>query len=127
MVPTCCPPGRPGTRPMRRWTTGCVSVTISSRGLLKHGGRAVVASGERTIVVCGATGRQGGAVARHLIADGWQVRGLTRNPESAKAKKLSTAGAQVVKGDMADRESLDRAFAGVHGVYNVQNPMISGF
>jgi uncharacterized protein YbjT (DUF2867 family) len=87
----------------------------------------VAPAGGRTIVVCGATGRQGGAVARHLIADGWTVRGLTRDPESAKARKLAQSGAEVVKGDMADRASLDRAFAGAHGVFNVQNPMISGF
>jgi uncharacterized protein YbjT (DUF2867 family) len=81
----------------------------------------------RTIVVCGATGHQGGAVARHLISDGWKVRGLTRNPESAKAGALAETGVEVVKADMNDRASLDRAVAGAYGVYNVQNGMTNGF
>lgn len=79
------------------------------------------------IVVCGATGRQGGAVARHLGEAGWRVRGLTRSPESAKARPLLERGIEVVRADMADRASLDRAFADAYGVYSVQNPMISGF
>ena len=80
-----------------------------------------------TIVVCGATGRQGGAVTRHLLNDGWRVRALTRSPESDKARPLVDLGAEVVKADMADRPSLDRAFDGAYGVFSVQNPMISGF
>jgi uncharacterized protein YbjT (DUF2867 family) len=79
------------------------------------------------IVVCGATGRQGGAVARHLLAGGWAVRALTRSPDSAKAQALRQAGAEVMRADMAERPSLDRAFAGAYGVFNVQNPQIAGF
>ena len=79
------------------------------------------------IVVCGATGRQGGAVARHLVADGWSVRGLTRSADSPKARALAAAGVEVVEADMTDRVSLDRAFAGAYGVFSVQNPMLSGF
>lgn len=81
----------------------------------------------RTIVVCGATGHQGGAVARHLKSEGWKVRGLTRNPASAKAGRLAETGVDVIKADMNDRASLDRAFAGAYGVFNVQNGMTSGF
>ena len=80
-----------------------------------------------TIVVCGATGRQGGAVARHLAADGWAVRALTRDPASPKARALAERGIEVVRADMADRASLHAAFSGAYGVYSVQNPMISGF
>ena len=80
-----------------------------------------------TIVVCGATGRQGGAVARHLVKAGWNVRGLTRSPEATKARRLADQGIDVVQADMEDRASLDRAFEGAYGVYSVQNPMISGF
>jgi uncharacterized protein YbjT (DUF2867 family) len=80
-----------------------------------------------TVVVCGATGRQGGAVARHLAEDGWRVVGLTRDPASDKAKGLGGAGIEVVRADMADRESLDRAFAGADGVFAIQNTMIAGF
>ena len=80
----------------------------------------------KTAAVCGATGRQGGAVARHLLARGWQVRALTRNPEQAKARALGEAGAEVVRADMGDRNALADAFAGADGVFSVQNPMISG-
>lgn len=78
------------------------------------------------VVVTGATGRQGGAVARHLLADGWRVRALTRDPSSARARHLAEAGAEVVRADMADAGSLRPAFAGAHGVFSVQNPMTSG-
>ena len=80
----------------------------------------------RLVVVTGATGRQGGSVARHLLADGWRVRALTRDPSSARARLLASAGAEVVRADMADVESLRPAFAGAHGVFSVQNPMTSG-
>lgn len=80
----------------------------------------------RVVAVTGATGRQGGAVTRHLLAEGWRVRALTRDPSSAKAKLLAESGAEVVRADMADVDSLRPAFAGVHGVFSVQNPMICG-
>jgi uncharacterized protein YbjT (DUF2867 family) len=74
---------------------------------------------EKTILVTGATGRQGGAVAARLLADGWHVRALTRDPESAKAKALKEAGAEVVAGDLDDQDSLDAAAAGAFGVFSV--------
>lgn len=83
-------------------------------------------AGGRTIVVTGATGHQGGAVARHLLAGGWRVRALTRDPTSAKARALAALGAEVARGDMGDRVTLRPVFAGAHGVYSVQNPMIGG-
>jgi uncharacterized protein YbjT (DUF2867 family) len=78
------------------------------------------------IVVTGATGLQGGAVARHLLADGWSVRALTRNPSSKPAPALAAAGAEVVRGDMGELASLRPVFAGAHGVYSVQNPFLGG-
>src|SRR5688500_4469423 len=51
----------------------------------------------RTIVVTGATGLQGGAVTRHLLRDGWHVRALTRNPRSEKARAIAAIGADVVQ------------------------------
>jgi uncharacterized protein YbjT (DUF2867 family) len=80
----------------------------------------------RTIVVTGATGLQGGAVTRHLLANSWRVRALTRNPKSAKAQTLAALGAEVVQGDMAKPDSLGPIFEGVYGVFSVQNPVISG-
>jgi uncharacterized protein YbjT (DUF2867 family) len=82
---------------------------------------------ERLVVVTGATGRQGGAVVRHLLADGWRVRAVTRSPGSAAARELARGeGVEVVQADMEDLEALRRVFADAHGVYSVQNPMIAG-
>jgi len=75
----------------------------------------------KTIVVLGATGQQGGAVARSLAADGrWQVRALSRHPDSDTARHLAADGIRVVVGDMDDPASLQAAFAGAHGVFSVQ-------
>jgi uncharacterized protein YbjT (DUF2867 family) len=79
-----------------------------------------------TILVTGGTGRQGGAAARHLLADGWKVRALVRDPNTPAARALAKAGVGLVKGDLLDRASLDRAVAGVHGVYSVQTPRGAG-
>ncbi|MGH8911259.1 MAG: NmrA family NAD(P)-binding protein, partial [Acidimicrobiia bacterium] len=84
-------------------------------------------TGTRTVAVCGATGRQGGAVARSLLESGWVVRALTRLPGQERAATLSELGAEVVAADMEDPASLRRAFEGVDGVFSVQNGMISGF
>lgn len=81
----------------------------------------------RVIAVCGATGRQGGAVTRSLLAQGWNVRALTRKPEQAEAQRLAELGATIVKADMEDPSSLRQAFDGAQGVYSVQNGMIAGF
>ncbi|HMQ31410.1 MAG TPA: NmrA/HSCARG family protein [Chloroflexaceae bacterium] len=86
----------------------------------------MAAAGGRIIVVTGATGLQGGAVARHLLDHGWRVRALTRNPASKGARALAARGAELVRGDMGDPASLRPAFAGAYGVFSVQNPVISG-
>jgi uncharacterized protein YbjT (DUF2867 family) len=86
----------------------------------------MTASGARTIVVTGATGLQGGAVARRLLQDGCHVRGLTRNPASGRARALRALGVEVVQGDMAEAASLRPVFEGAYGVYSVQNPFIGG-
>ncbi len=79
------------------------------------------ANEQRTILVTGVTGQQGGAVARHLLNRGYRVRGLTRNPDSDKARAMKGLGVEMVAGDMADRASLDAALAGAYGVFSVQN------
>lgn len=81
---------------------------------------------DRIIAVTGATGRQGGAVARHLLAGGWRVRALTRDPSSEPARRIAALGADVVTIDMMNPDSLVPAFDNAHGVFSVQNPMISG-
>jgi uncharacterized protein YbjT (DUF2867 family) len=76
---------------------------------------------KRTIVVLGATGQQGGAVAQALVTDGrWQVRALSRDPASHGARLLSVAGIEVVRADMDDLDSLQHAMAGAYGVFSVQ-------
>ena len=76
----------------------------------------------KTIAVIGATGRQGGQVARHLLEQGWRVRALTRSPESKKSTALKDLGAEIVKADLDDAASLEAAFAGAYGVYHMQPP-----
>jgi uncharacterized protein YbjT (DUF2867 family) len=67
-------------------------------------------------VVFGATGQQGGAVARRLLADGWRVRGVTRDPSTAKARALT--GAEMV---------VSPSFEGVDAVFSVHpGPLAPG-
>lgn len=73
------------------------------------------------IAVTGGTGQQGGAVARHLLKNGWHVRVLTRDPNKPASQALAQAGAEVVRADNEDRASLDAAFQGAYGVFSVQN------
>src|SRR5919112_693560 len=76
---------------------------------------------ERLILVCGATGKQGGAVARSLLDRGFRVRALTRDPQKPEAQALTEQGAEVVQGDMEDRSSMERALEGAYGIFSVQN------
>ena len=76
---------------------------------------------DKIIAVAGATGLQGRAVVRKLLADGWKVRGLTRDANKPAAKDLSSLGAEIVPGDMENRSELDAAFKGAYGVFSVQN------
>jgi uncharacterized protein YbjT (DUF2867 family) len=75
---------------------------------------------DRIVLVTGSTGHQGGATARRLLADGWRVRALVRDPASPAAAAIAAAGAELAVGDMADRASLDSAMRGVYGVFSVQ-------
>lgn len=74
---------------------------------------------EQVVFVIGATGQQGGAVADRLLADGWQVRVLTRRPDSDRARSLARAGAQVIAGSLEDPATIDRCVDGAYGVYSV--------
>lgn len=80
---------------------------------------AVAARGDQLILVTGATGTQGGAVARELLGRGYSVRGLTRNPQKSRAMALSSLGAEMVAGSFDDPGSLAAAMAGTHGVFAV--------
>ncbi len=79
---------------------------------------------KKIIAVLGATGAQGGGLARAILADpngGFAVRAITRDPNKDKAKALAAAGAEVVQADIDDVASLTKAFQGAHGVYGVTN------
>jgi len=79
---------------------------------------------KRVIAVVGATGAQGGGLARAILADpdgGFTCRAITRDPNKDKAKDLAEKGAEVVKADLDDLDALKKAFAGAYGVYCVTN------
>ena len=76
----------------------------------------------KIIVVTGATGAQGGGLARAILDDpkgGFAVRAITRNPGSDKAKALADRGAEVFAADVDDEGSLKKALAGAYGAYFV--------
>ena len=75
-----------------------------------------------TMLVVGATGMQGGGVARHLLERGAiKIRCMTRRPDSEPAKLLQQRGADVVQADLDDPASIRRAMHGCHGVFGVTN------
>ncbi|OAA55640.1 NAD(P)-binding domain protein [Cordyceps fumosorosea ARSEF 2679] len=82
----------------------------------------------KTIVVIGATGNQGGSVARTFLqlpagADSWHVRAVTRSPSSPAAASLAAAGASLVRASLDDPASLRAAFAGAHAIFAVTDPL----
>lgn len=78
----------------------------------------------RKILVSGATGRQGGAVARRLLESGERVRVMTRTPD--KARDLGRMGAEVVRGDFDHYLTLEQAVRGVAGVFLMSTPYERG-
>lgn len=74
----------------------------------------------KIVLVFGATGQQGGAVARALKADGWNVRAFVRNTAAHRAMLLKDSGIELVQGDFKDRASIEHAMDGVYGVFSVQ-------
>ena len=75
-----------------------------------------------TVLVTGATGQQGGAVARTLLQRGHHVLALTRDVTSHKAQELVKLGAQVETGDFEDPERLEQLMSGVDTVYAMATP-----
>ena len=76
---------------------------------------------DRTILITGVTGNQGGAVAQALQGAGFHLRGLTRKPDGERAAALARQGIDIVKGNLDDEATLRRALAGAWGVFGVQN------
>jgi len=77
-------------------------------------------------LVIGATGHQGGAVARMLLERGHKVRAFTRREESADAEGLRRLGAEVVHGDLNDRMSIERAAMGCDAIFAMCTPYENG-
>lgn len=81
----------------------------------------------RTILVAGATGNQGGSVARSLLRHGFEVRGLTRDPTQPAALELESLGAEMVEGDLYQPETLASPIEGVDGVFGVSDYWSQGY
>jgi uncharacterized protein YbjT (DUF2867 family) len=80
----------------------------------------------KPVLVTGATGKQGGAVARELLAQGYRVHAMTRKPESETAQELARLGAKIEQGDLDDEASITRALRGAWGTFAVQNTWEAG-
>lgn len=76
---------------------------------------------QKLAVVVGATGNQGGSVARRFLSAGFRVRALTRDVSSASAQELASLGAELVAADLNDVESLETAFEGANVIFSVTN------
>ena len=83
-----------------------------------------MATHTKLILVTGATGQQGGAVARALMSKGQKIRVMTRHPE--KAAGLAKAGAEVVKGDLTNQADVQAALRGTSGVFAMSTPFEAG-
>ncbi|MEW1862284.1 NmrA/HSCARG family protein [Streptomyces sp. NPDC088194] len=79
-------------------------------------------SSSEIVLVTGATGQQGGATARALLAADVPVRALVRDPGSRSAQAIEALGAELVRADLSDRASLGPAVEGVRAVFSVQMP-----
>ncbi len=81
---------------------------------------------KRNVLVTGATGQQGGAVARALLARGHRVKALTRKPDNEAAQRLASAGAVVEAGDLGDAASVMKAAGGVDTLFLMGNSYEAG-
>jgi uncharacterized protein YbjT (DUF2867 family) len=80
----------------------------------------------RVVTVTGASGAQGGALARHLLRRGHRVRALVRDPHSPAAAALRSAGAELRPGDFDDPSSLERAMRGAEAAFLMATPFVVG-
>lgn len=86
----------------------------------------MIAISESPVLVLGATGGQGGAVAGELLARGARVRALVRRPDAPSVRRLSERGVEVVVGSLDDRNALVAAMRGVAGVFALTTPFEAG-
>jgi uncharacterized protein YbjT (DUF2867 family) len=78
------------------------------------------------VLVTGATGNQGGAVAEHLLRRGHHVRALVRQGRSRRAQQLGALGAELVEGDYDSPESVVAAATGMQGMFALGTPFEAG-
>jgi len=83
-------------------------------------------SNDRRVLITGATGKQGGAVARELAGKGFRIRAMTRKPDGDAARAVGKSGAEIVAGDLDDPASLKAALEDIWGVFSVQNTWEAG-
>jgi len=83
-------------------------------------------STKRSVLVTGATGQQGGGVARALLSRGHRVKALTRKPDSDAARRLTSAGADLVTGDLGDAASVLKAASDVSTMFLMGNSYEAG-
>ena len=81
---------------------------------------------EKIVVISGATGKQGGAVARFLAGQGFHIKAMTRKPHGDAVHALRQLGAEIVQGDLDDAESLKHVLQGAWGAFAVQNTWEAG-
>lgn len=77
-------------------------------------------NGSKTIFVTGATGNQGGAVARKLISRGFDVKALTRKPDSPEAQRLGNLKVEIIQGDLDEPKTFRAHLKNVDGLFSVQ-------
>ena len=78
------------------------------------------------VVVTGATGKQGGAVVKSLLERGHQVRAVTRNTDSTKARELANAGVALVRASLEDTAALTKALKGATSLFAMTTPFEGG-
>jgi uncharacterized protein YbjT (DUF2867 family) len=83
-------------------------------------------SGSLSVLVCGATGQQGGALARVLLGNGHRVRAFVRRPDSPEAKELERLGAELAEGIFEDPSTIEEAARGMDAVFVVATPFEAG-
>lgn len=74
----------------------------------------------KSILVIGATGKQGNAVVKQLLKNNWKVRAFTRNKNNEKLTSINDSNLEIFEGDLSSQESLTEAMNGQYGVYSVQ-------
>jgi uncharacterized protein YbjT (DUF2867 family) len=79
-----------------------------------------------SVLVTGATGNQGGAVAEHLLRAGHTVRALVRERRSRRAQRIEVLGAELVEGDYDEPDSIVAAARGMHGMFALATPFERG-